>query len=140
VDQPDTEPVVVPNLYVVTVDQAFGLRDGFAVVTTNHFLRSREMPVNADGIRPIFRHRASFQSLQFAGRSLATADEGNGSSPTQSMQRNLRPPVLISLKCIGLRHFGQIGGGVFLGMVAHLGSGGSNTELSVTDGCQKAAR
>jgi hypothetical protein len=38
--------------------------------------------------------------------------------PAQSMQRNLRPPVLTSIKCIGLR----IGGGVFLGMAVHLGS------------------
>src|ERR1039458_4419617 len=52
-------------------------------------------------------------------KSLATADEGNGSSLTQSMQRNLRPPVLTVIKCIGLRHFGQIGGGKFYGMAAH---------------------
>jgi hypothetical protein len=32
------------------------------------------------------------------------------------MQRNLRPPVLTSIKCIGLRHFGHAGGGEFLGM------------------------
>jgi hypothetical protein len=65
---------------------------------------------------------------------LATADEGDDFSPTQSMQRNLRPPVLTSTKCIGLRHLGQIGGGVFLGMAAYPGSGRSITELSVTDG------
>lgn len=50
------------------------------------------------------------------------------------MQRNLRPPVFTSVNRIGLRHFGQVGGGIFLGMAAHLGSGGSVTELSVTDG------
>jgi hypothetical protein len=35
-------------------------------------------------------------------------------------------------------HFGQVGGGIFLGMDAHLGSGGSVTELSVTDGCLRS--
>jgi hypothetical protein len=35
---------------------------------------------------------------------------------SQSMQRNLRPPVFTSMKRIGLLHFGQDGGGVFLGM------------------------
>jgi hypothetical protein len=32
------------------------------------------------------------------------------------MQRNLRPPVFTSTKCMGLWHFGQEGGGGFLGM------------------------
>lgn len=65
---------------------------------------------------------------------LATSDDLNGPSPAQSTQRNLRVPVLTSVNRIGLRHFGQVGGGVFLGMAAHLGLGGSVTELSVTDG------
>lgn len=34
---------------------------------------------------------------------------------------------------MGLRHFGQMGGGVFLAMYAHAGSGESTTELTVTD-------
>jgi hypothetical protein len=33
---------------------------------------------------------------------------------------------------MGLRHFGQMGGGVFLGMTPHAGSGAS-TELTATD-------
>jgi hypothetical protein len=32
------------------------------------------------------------------------------------MQRNFRPPVLTRINRIGLLHFGQIGGGAFLGM------------------------
>lgn len=51
------------------------------------------------------------------------------------MQRNLHPRVLTSINRIDLRHFGQVGGGIFLGMAAHLGSGGSVTELAVTGGC-----
>ena len=66
---------------------------------------------------------------------LATSDDLNGPSPAQSMQRNLRPPVLTGVNRIGLRHLGQVGGGIFLGMAAHLGLGGSVIELSVTDGC-----
>ena len=35
---------------------------------------------------------------------------------SQSTQRNLRPPVFTSTNRIGMLHFGQIGGGEFLGM------------------------
>jgi hypothetical protein len=49
-------------------------------------------------------------------RSLATSGNRSGSGISQSMQRNLRPPVFTSIKCIGLLHFGQVGGGEFLGM------------------------
>jgi hypothetical protein len=45
--------------------------------------------------------------------------------PSQSLQRNLRPPVLTSINRMGLRHFWQVGGGVFLGMNAHSGSDAS---------------
>ena len=40
----------------------------------------------------------------------------SGSGTSQSMQRNLRPPVFTSMKLIGLLHFRQSGGGVFLAM------------------------
>jgi hypothetical protein len=40
----------------------------------------------------------------------------SGSGTSQSMQRNLRPPVFTSTKCMGLWHFRQEGGGGFLGM------------------------
>jgi hypothetical protein len=52
------------------------------------------------------------------------------------MQRNFRPPVLTSINRIGLRHFEHVGGGRFLGMARSRLSGGSTTELSVTDYCR----
>jgi len=39
-----------------------------------------------------------------------------GSAPSHLMHLNFRPPVLTTMKCIGLRHFGQVGGGGFFGM------------------------
>jgi hypothetical protein len=45
-----------------------------------------------------------------------TSGNRSGSGTSQSMQRNLRPPVFTSTKCMGLWHFGQEGGGGFLGM------------------------
>jgi hypothetical protein len=52
--------------------------------------------------------------------SLETSGDRNGSSPSQSMHWNLRPPVFLSRKRMGLRHFGQAGGGVFLVMTLTL--------------------
>jgi hypothetical protein len=60
--------------------------------------------------------------------------------PAQSMQRNLRPPVLTSVKCIGLRHSGQIGGGVFLGMAVHLGSAGALPNSQSSIDCRAVVR
>jgi hypothetical protein len=48
-------------------------------------------------------------------RSSATSGDCNGSGTSQSMQRNLRPPVLTSMKRIFLAHFKQVGGGEFFG-------------------------
>jgi hypothetical protein len=45
-----------------------------------------------------------------------TSGNRSGSGTSQSMQRNLRPPVFTSTKCMGLWHFRQEGGGGFLGM------------------------
>jgi hypothetical protein len=70
--------------------------------------------------------------------SLVTAGDCSGSSPSQSMHRNLRPPVLAIMKRIGLRHFGQGGGGRFLAM-ALTSSGESITELTVTDISRRSA-
>lgn len=55
---------------------------------------------------------------------------------SQSTQRNLRPPVFTSTNRIGLLHFGQMGGGVFLGIGSPFHQGGSST-LSVTDNSRK---
>jgi hypothetical protein len=46
------------------------------------------------------------------------------------MQRNLRPPVLTSMKCIGLRHFGHGGGGGFLGIGGSPGQAGAQHSQS----------
>jgi len=48
----------------------------------------------------------------------------------------LRPPVFTSTNRIGLLHFGQIGGGVFLGIGSPFHQGGSST-LAVTDNSRK---
>ena len=45
-----------------------------------------------------------------------TSGNLRGPVTSQSTQRNLRPPVFTSTNRIGLLHFGQIGGGVFLGI------------------------
>jgi len=39
-----------------------------------------------------------------------------GSAPSHLTHLNFRPPVLTTMKCIGLRYFGQVGGGGFFGM------------------------
>ncbi len=44
-----------------------------------------------------------------------TSGNFKGSGTSQSMQRNFRPPVLTSINRIGVLHFGQMGGGEFLG-------------------------
>jgi hypothetical protein len=49
-------------------------------------------------------------------RNFATSGNRSGSGTSQSVQRNLRPPVFTSMKLMGLWHFGQEGGGGFLGM------------------------
>ena len=55
----------------------------------------------------------------------ATSGNSRGSDTSQSKHRNLRPPVLMSIKRIGLPHLEQIGGGEFLGMGYSAGSGSS---------------
>jgi hypothetical protein len=47
--------------------------------------------------------------------SLNVSGNFSGSGPSQSMQRNLRPPVFASSHLIGLPHFLQGGGDVFFG-------------------------
>jgi hypothetical protein len=50
-------------------------------------------------------------------RSFVTSGNCSGSGTSQSMQRNLRPPILTSMNRIGLLHLEQVEGGGFLGMV-----------------------
>jgi hypothetical protein len=52
--------------------------------------------------------------------SVATSGDFGGSSPSQSKQRNLRPPLLTSTNRMDLLHFRHRGGGVFLAMVLTL--------------------
>jgi hypothetical protein len=55
-----------------------------------------------------------------------------GSTPSHWTHWNLRPPVFAMMKCIGMRHFGQGGGGGFFGMTRTLSlSGASTAELTV---------
>jgi hypothetical protein len=84
----------------------------------------RRLPGNAPTVRD-FRLQpdqsvqglwhALFRWPQLALQRLDLRDR-SGSPPSQSMHWNLRPPVLASMKRMGLRHFGQGGGGGFLGM------------------------
>jgi hypothetical protein len=46
------------------------------------------------------------------------------------MQRNLRPPVLTSIKCFGLPHLEQLGGGEFFGMALTLDPARANNSQS----------
>ena len=54
--------------------------------------------------------------LQFTRKEVFISGVFSRSGTSQSMQRNLRPPVFTSMKLIGLLHFRQSGGGVFLAM------------------------
>ena len=49
----------------------------------------------------------------------------SGSGTSQSMQRNLRPPLFTSMNLFGLPHFEQVGGGVFLAMALALDRAGA---------------
>lgn len=113
---PDNEAVTVPNFYIVTVNNAFCLGNSFPIVAADQRLKSYEVPINAHSINSIFQHGPYSKGRNSPLRSLATSGERSGSSPAQSRHWNLRPPVLRSKNRMGFLHFGQIGGGVFLGM------------------------
>jgi hypothetical protein len=129
--QPDNEPLAAPDLNVMAVDHALRLGYGLAVVATNQRLKTYEMSVKANGVSPVLCHRY-FKGCSSPASSLASSDDSNGSWLAQSRHWNLRPPVFHSKNCMDLRHFGQVGGGMFLGMAPHAGSGAS-TGLTVTD-------
>jgi hypothetical protein len=100
----------------MAVQQELCLRYSLAIVAADQRLKADEASVNAHSVGPIFRHRSYSKGRNWPVRSLATSGERSGSSPSQSRHWNLRPPVLRSKNSMGLRHFGRIGGGVFLGM------------------------
>ena len=114
--QPDNETLAAPNLNVVAVNQALRLGYSFAVVATNQRLKAYEVAVKANGINPVFRHPVYSKGRSSPVSSLETSGDRNGSSPSQSTHWNLRPPVFLSRKRMALRHFGQVGGGAFLGI------------------------
>ena len=64
------------------------------------------------------RHRLYPGGFNSPESSFFTPGSCNGSGRSQSTQRNLRPPVWTSMNLIGLPHFAQAGGGVFLAMGA----------------------
>ena len=49
------------------------------------------------------------------------SDNRIGSTPSHWTHWNLRPPVFKAMKCIGLRHFGQVGVGRVSAMTTHAG-------------------
>jgi hypothetical protein len=114
-NEPDNEAVGIPKLDVMAVNEALSLGYRLAIIATDERFESDKVTVGSDEIGAIFLHRliGGFNSLL---RSFATSDERNGSPPSQSLQRNLRPPVLTNINRMGLRHLRHIGGGVFLGM------------------------
>jgi hypothetical protein len=123
----------------VSVHQAAGLGDGVVVIGAEQWFVSDEVTVHADFICAIFWHQNYSLGRSSPVSSLATSGERSGSSPAQSRHWNLRPPVLRSRNRMGLRHFGQMGGGVFFRMERSRGSSESITELTVTDDCRGRA-
>jgi hypothetical protein len=122
----------------MAIDQALGLRYSLAIVPADQRLEADEASVLANHIGPIFRHCSYSKGRNWPVRSLAISGERSGSSPSQSRHWNLRPPVLRSKNRIGLRHVGQIGGGVFLGTTFTLDLARGST-LTVTDDCRGRA-
>jgi hypothetical protein len=57
--QPDHKPRAAPKLNVRPIKKARCFLDGLDVVSTNERFESDEMPVAADGIRPILCHPES---------------------------------------------------------------------------------
>lgn len=71
------------------------------------------------------------------------SDNRIGSTRSHWTHWNLRPPVFKSVKCIGLRHFGQVGVARFSAMTLTLDrwtSGASTTPPTVAGGCRGTGR
>jgi hypothetical protein len=62
----DHQPLGAPNLNVMAVQKLFRLGYSFAVVATNQRFETDKMPVETDGVRPIFLHRL-IQGPKFTG-------------------------------------------------------------------------
>jgi hypothetical protein len=114
--QSDNETGAAPDLNIVTIHKTLGLDDGLAIVATDQWFETNEVPICVNDISPIFLHRVQSKGRSSPLRSLATSGDRKGFGTSQSVQRNLRPPVLTNMNFIGFLHFVQLGGGVFLGM------------------------
>jgi hypothetical protein len=99
----DNEAVGIPKLDVMTINETFSFGYRLPIIATDQRFKSREVTVGSDEIGPIFFHQL-IGGFNSPVRSFVTSDERNGSPPSQSMHRNLRPPVLTSTNRMGLRH------------------------------------
>jgi len=68
--------------------------------------------------RPWRRKSPHFGGLNAPPSNFFISGVFSASGTSQSMQRNLRPPLLTSMNLVALPHFEQAGGGVFLAMDA----------------------
>jgi hypothetical protein len=130
--QPGNQSRSAPKLDVVSINQATGFGYGIVIAVADQRFKPDEMTVDAYGVGAVLGHYSFSTGRSSPVRSLATSGECKGSGASQSMQRNLRPPVLTSKKRIGLLHFGHNGGGVFFAMDARrLGGSVQNSQSPI---------
>jgi hypothetical protein len=67
---PDHKTWAAPKLNVLAVNQSLGFLDCLGIVGARQRLKSNEMPINANGVRPVLCHPGLFQRPQFAGKEL----------------------------------------------------------------------
>jgi hypothetical protein len=56
-NEPDNEAVGIPKLDVMTINETLSLGYRLAIIATDERLKSREVTIDSDEIRPIFFHR-----------------------------------------------------------------------------------
>jgi hypothetical protein len=127
---PDHKTWAAPKLNVLAVNQSLGFLDCLGIVGARQRLKSNEMPSTPTVYARYSAIRVYSKGRSSPVRSLATSGDRNGSSPSQPRHWNLRPPVFQSRNRMGLRQFGQIGGGVFLGMTLTLDQARAQNSLS----------
>jgi hypothetical protein len=76
----------------------------------------RKVPTGDIGRMPCNARGRQLRRPYSGRRDSRVRSNRSGSGTSQSMQRNLRPPVSTSIKCIGLPHLEHVGGGGFLGI------------------------
>jgi hypothetical protein len=67
---PDHKTWAAPKLNVLALNQSLGFLDCLGIVGARQRLKSNEMPINANGVRPVLCHPGLFQTPQFAGKEL----------------------------------------------------------------------